>query len=235
MVAADPTAPAPIASRLAARRAAAPAPGAAAAPPSLPAIVAALASCCRCDLYRNATQPVPGWGAAGAALMLVGEQPGDAEDLRGRPFVGPAGLTLNNALEAAGIDRDRCYVTNAVKHFKHELRGKRRIHRTPDASETKACRWWLDAELRLVKPKVVVALGGTAATAVLGRPVQVLRERGPAGRLDDGAQVFITVHPSYLLRIPEPRAKEVALAAFILDLRNAARAAETVVAERPRR
>jgi DNA polymerase len=154
--------------------------------------------------------------------MFIGEQPGDAEDLRGLPFVGPAGGLLNQALQAAGVDRSACYVTNAVKHFKHEQRGKRRIHKTPQAAEVRACRWWLESERRLTQPKVVVALGATAAGALLGRPVSILRERGVVGTLPDGAAAFVTVHPSYLLRLPDESAKRDAFAAFVADLKAAA-------------
>jgi len=191
------------------------------APASLHAIAAALDRCRRCDLWRDATQAVPGEGPATARLMLVGEQPGDQEDLAGHPFVGPAGDVLNRALAEAGAPREAFYVTNAVKHFKHEQRGKRRMHKTPNAGEVKACRWWLDNERRLVAPKVVVALGGTAAAAVLGRPVSVTKERGAAGTLDDGAIAFVTVHPSYLLRIPDEAGKAAAYRDFVADLKAA--------------
>ncbi len=178
-------------------------------------------ACRRCDLWRDATQGVCGEGPARAAkLMIVGEQPGDQEDLAGRPFVGPAGQVLDAALAEAGIDRGEVYVTNAVKHFKHEPRGKRRLHKTPVASEVSACRWWLDQERTLVRPKVTLALGGTAALGVLGRKVAVTRERGQALTLSDGSAAMITVHPSYLLRIPDPEAKVRERAAFVRDLRS---------------
>ena len=153
--------------------------------------------------------------------MLVGEQPGDQEDLAGRPFVGPAGALLNKALAEAGAPRGQVYITNAVKHFKHEQRGKRRMHKTPNTGEVKACHWWLDHERSLLKPRVVVALGATAARAVLGRPVSVTRERGDAGVLVDGTRAFVTVHPSYLLRIPEAAAKAAAYRDFVADLKAA--------------
>jgi DNA polymerase len=187
-------------------------------PQSLKQVVAGVHVCRRCDLWRHATQGVPGEGPASAALMLVGEQPGDQEDLAGHPFVGPAGRLLDKALEAAGVPRGEAYVTNAVKHFKHEMRGKRRLHKKPDAGEIQACRWWLDSERRLVRPRVVVALGATAARAVFGRPVAVTKARGPAGALADGAQGFVTVHPSLLLRIPDAAAKAAAWKAFVADL-----------------
>ncbi len=151
--------------------------------------------------------------------MIVGEQPGDQEDLAGRPFVGPAGQVLNAALAEAGIDREEVYVTNAVKHFKHEPRGKRRLHKTPVASEISACRWWLDQERRLVKPKVTLALGASASLGVLGRKVAVTQERGQAMPLSDGSTAMITVHPSYLLRIPDEDGRARERAAFVRDLR----------------
>jgi DNA polymerase len=198
-----------------------PPPDAGPAPASLEEIAAALQVCRRCDLWRHATQGVPGEGPPRARLMFVGEQPGDQEDLAGHPFVGPAGQILDRALAEAGVPRTEAYVTNAVKHFKHEPRGKRRIHQKPDAGEVKACRWWLDNERRLVRPKVVVALGATAAGAVLGRPVSVMKERGPAGELADGATAFVTVHPSMLLRIPDHAAKAAAYRDFVRDLHQA--------------
>jgi len=176
-------------------------------------------ACRRCPLYRDATQGVCGEGPKAAKLMIVGEQPGDQEDLAGRPFVGPAGQVLDAALEEAGIDRAEVYVTNAVKHFKHEPRGKRRLHKTPTTSEVSACRWWLDQERRLVRPKVTLALGGTASLGVLGRKVAVTQERGQRLSLSDGSAAMITVHPSYLLRIPDAEAKVRERAAFVRDLK----------------
>ena len=189
-----------------------------ATPDGLDAVAQGVQACRRCDIWKDATQGVPGVGPERAALMFVGEQPGDIEDLRGQPFVGPAGQLLDRALAEAGVPRAETYVTNAVKHFKWEPRGKRRLHKKPDAGEIKACRWWLDHERRLVRPQVVVALGATAATAVFGRAVSVTRERGAAGRLDDGAQGFITVHPSYLLRLPDEASKTAEFARFVQDL-----------------
>ena len=191
------------------------------APASLEEIAASVQVCRRCDLWREATQGVPGEGPGRARLMFVGEQPGDQEDLAGHPFVGPAGKLLDRALAEAGVPRSETYVTNAVKHFKHEVRGKRRIHQKPDAGEVKACRWWLDNERRLVRPQVVAALGATAAGALLGRAVSVMKERGPAGTLADGATAFVTVHPSMLLRIPDHDAKAAAYADFVRDLAHA--------------
>lgn len=185
---------------------------------TLPAVAGGVNACRRCDLWRDATQGVPGDGPATARLMLVGEQPGDIEDLAGKPFVGPAGQMLDRALAEAGVVRADLYVTNAVKHFKHELRGKRRIHKTPQAGEISACRWWLDTERRLVKPEVIVALGGTAAASVFGRAMPILKSRGTVFDLDDGARAMITMHPSYLLRLPDERAKAEAYVRFVEDL-----------------
>jgi len=156
-----------------------------------------------------------------AALMVVGEQPGDQEDLVGRPFTGPAGRLLDAAFEEAGLHRRDLYLTNAVKHFKHEPRGKRRLHRTPSPSEVQACRWWLDHERRLVKPRLILALGATAGLAVLGRKPAVQAERGRVITADDGARVFLTVHPAYLLRLPDPAARDSERAKFLADLRVA--------------
>jgi DNA polymerase len=192
-----------------------------AVPTSLAEVAAGVSVCRRCELWRNATQGVPGAGPARAALMLVGEQPGDQEDLAGKPFVGPAGRVLDAGLERAGVPRGEVFITNAVKHFKHEPRGKRRLHKTPTVGEAQACRWWLENELRLVRPRVVVALGATAARALLGRAVSVMKERGPAGQLEGGATAFVTVHPSMLLRIPDEAAKASARAAFAKDLTSA--------------
>jgi DNA polymerase len=157
--------------------------------------------------------------------MLVGEQPGDAEDLAGRPFVGPAGHLLDQALADAGIERSEAFVTNAVKHFKHEPRGKRRLHKTPNAGEIDACRWWLRQERALVRPRLIVALGATAARAVFGKPMPVMASRGRAFDMEDGARALITLHPSALLRMPDPRAKARAHADFVGDLREARRLA----------
>ena len=188
-------------------------------PDTLTALAEAVQGCRRCPLWRDATQAVTGEGPEGADLMIVGEQPGDQEDLAGRPFVGPAGQVLDAALAAAGIDRAAAWLTNAVKHFKHEPRGKRRLHRTPDAGEVMACRWWLDHERKLVKPKVILALGGTAALGALGRKVAVTKERGAPIALADGTLVLVTVHPSYLLRIPDEASKRAERGRFIEDLK----------------
>jgi DNA polymerase len=220
MVRAAPTLPSHRAARIAAGRAGEAAPDAD-APRTLAEVTRGLTHCRRCPLWRDATQAVHGEGPASARLMLVGEQPGDQEDLAGRPFVGPAGAILNKALAEAGAPREDFYVTNAVKHFRHEMRGKRRLHKSPNAGEAQACRWWFDHERRLVRPRVIVALGATAARAVLGRAVSVMSSRGHAGPLEDGATGFVTVHPSYLLRIPEAEAKAAAYDDFVRDLRAA--------------
>ena len=180
-------------------------------------IAACAAACRRCALWEPATQMVFGEGPADAAMMLVGEQPGDQEDLAGRPFVGPAGQLLDRALAEAGIARDRLYVTNAVKHFKFEPRGRRRIHQSPDASEITACRFWLEMERNEIAPKLTVLLGASAARAVLGRPVTIGRVRGAPFEAP-GGMVLVTVHPSYLLRLPDEAARAREYAAFVADL-----------------
>lgn len=179
------------------------------------------AACTRCPLYKPATQTVFGEGPADAALMLVGEQPGDQEDLAGRPFVGPAGKVLDRALGEAGIDRDTVYVTNAVKHFKFEPRGRRRIHAKPDAGEIEVCRWWYEQETMIVQPKLTVALGATAARALTGRTVTIGRERGRAFELEHGGTGWITVHPSFLLRIDDQARADEEFARFVEDLKGA--------------
>jgi uracil-DNA glycosylase family protein len=189
---------------------------------SLSGLAAVVDACRRCPLYKHATQGVPGEGSRQADLMLVGEQPGDKEDLAGKPFVGPAGLLLDRALADAGIERRRAFVTNAVKHFKHEMRGKRRLHKRPNAYEIERCRWWLERELAIVKPEVVVALGATAARSLFGRPMAIGKSRGHELSLDNGARAFITLHPSALLRIEERADKEREYRAFVADLRRAA-------------
>ena len=180
--------------------------------------------CRRCELWQHATQAVFGEGKSDARLMLVGEQPGDQEDLAGRPFVGPAGQLLDRALGEAGIDRDTLYITNAVKHFKFEPRGKRRLHKNPDGGEIQACRIWLGIELAEVRAPVVLLLGASAARAVLGRVVTISRTRGAPIPLE-GRTALVTVHPSYLLRLPDPAAREREYAAFVDDLRQAAKLA----------
>ncbi|WP_028033079.1 UdgX family uracil-DNA binding protein [Chelativorans sp. J32] len=172
-------------------------------PKTLDALREDARDCTRCDLYKNATQTVFGEGGSEARVLFVGEQPGDKEDVEGRPFVGPAGRLFDGILEEVGIDRKKTYVTNAVKHFKFEPRGKRRIHSKPNAGEIRACRWWLDQELTLIQPDLAVALGATAARALVGKPVPITKFRGTLLESAEGVPVFITVHPSYLLRIPD--------------------------------
>jgi DNA polymerase len=167
-----------------------------------------------------------GEGPADARIMLVGEQPGDQEDRQGRPFVGPAGAVLDRALKEVGLDRTKVYVTNAVKHFKFEPRGKRRIHKKPDRSEIDACRFWLDLERRELKPALTVLLGASAARAVLGRAVAIGRERGEPIPMEGGGQALVTVHPSYILRVPDEEARHREYAAFVRDLERAARLVE---------
>lgn len=184
------------------------------------------AACCRgCDLYRAATQTVFGEGPARARLMLVGEQPGDREDRAGRPFVGPAGTLLHDALDAAGIVSRDVYVTNAVKHFRFVLRGKRRIHAKPKRIEVRACRPWLEAEIAVVKPHVIVALGATAAQSLFGASFRLTAHRGEAIDSELAQRAFATIHPSAILRAPDERARHDEFAAFVRDLRTAAAAA----------
>jgi uracil-DNA glycosylase family protein len=175
-------------------------------------------TCHRCRLYEHATQTVFGEGPAHARVVFVGEQPGDQEDLQGKPFVGPAGAMFDRALAEAGIDRSLVYVTNAVKHFKFEPRGKRRLHQKPNNAEIEACLWWLDNELKLLKPQLAVALGATAARALTGRDVTISRLRGRLMRLREGVDGFITVHPSFLLRLPDAESKEREFRNFVADL-----------------
>jgi DNA polymerase len=192
-----------------------------AAPKSLAQLRAAAQGCERCPLYKDATQTVFGEGPQDAPVVFVGEQPGDQEDLAGKPFVGPAGKLFDQALAEAGIDRKRVYVTNAVKHFKFEPRGKRRLHKKPNTSEIELCKWWLDRELTLVQPKLVVALGATAARALLGRAVTISGTRGAFMPLPDRGtgETFVTIHPSALLRTPDPDTREREYAQFVADLR----------------
>src|SRR5580698_8392827 len=180
-------------------------------------------SCKRCPLYRDATQAVPGEGPSRAALMLVGEQPGDKEDLAGKPFVGPAGRILNQALQDAGITREQTFVTGAVKHFKHEMRGKRRLHKRPNNYEVERCKIWLDFERRLVKPKAIIALGVSAARSLTGKTVTISKLRGRPLDLADGTRLFITMHPSALLRMPDEGDKRAAYRQFVADLKSAAK------------
>lgn len=181
--------------------------------------------CTACHLYKLGTQTVFGEGPLGARLMLVGEQPGDQEDLSGKPFVGPAGKLLDRALDEAGIERNEVYVTNTVKHFKWAPRGKRRIHQKPNAREIAACRPWLEAELHIVRPEVLVCLGATAAQALFGPAFRVTRERGKVLPSPFAAQIVATVHPSSLLRQPDEESRRREYALFVNDLRVALRAA----------
>ena len=189
--------------------------------PTLERLREVAAGCKACHLWERGTQPVFGEGARDAEVMLVGEQPGDQEDKAGRPFVGPAGRVLDEALEQAGIDRSKAYVTNVVKHFKWEARGKRRIHAKPTWSEQVACKPWLEAELAVVQPRVLVCLGATAAQTLLGRQFRVTKERGRPIESDLAEQVLATIHPSAILR-GDPETREQEYAAFVADLRTVA-------------
>ncbi|HEX6512312.1 MAG TPA: UdgX family uracil-DNA binding protein [Chloroflexota bacterium] len=189
---------------------------------SLPALRSASKGCRGCELYQRGTQTVFGEGSTEAELMLVGEQPGDYEDRKGRPFVGPAGQLLDRALDAAGIERETVYVTNAVKHFKWEPRGKRRIHQKPNAREVNACRPWLEAEIGAVRPKVIVCLGATAAQSLLGSQFRVSKQRGQLVSSPLAPHVLATVHPSSILRAPDDQTREVEMELFIRDLQAVA-------------
>jgi uracil-DNA glycosylase family protein len=189
---------------------------------TLRTLKSAARSCRACDLWRNATQTVFGEGRAAAEVMLVGEQPGNDEDLEGHPFVGPAGRILSDALEQAGIDRTRTYVTNVVKHFKWEPRGKRRIHKKPNAGEIGACRPWLDSEIAVVHPRIIVLLGATAAKALLGNSFKVSIDRGRFVESSLAPLVTATVHPSSILREPDSTARREAMRAFVKDLKKVA-------------
>ena len=197
---------------------------------SLQELAKAENECTRCPLYKDATQAVPGEGRKSAHLMLVGEQPGDKEDLSGKPFVGPAGRVLDRALAEAGIARREVFVTNAVKHFKHEMRGKRRLHKRPNAYEIERCKIWLDLERAIVRPVAIVALGATAARSLLGRSVTIGKLRGQTLHLADGTAAFVTIHPSWLLRIDDDADKQREYDNFVADLRPAARVLRKEVA-----
>ena len=185
---------------------------------ALPALREAAVGCRACDLYKTGTQTVFGEGAEKAEIMFVGEQPGDREDLEGKPFVGPAGRVLDDALREAGIDRDRVYITNAVKHFKWKPQGKRRLHQKPNAAEISACRPWLDAEISVIKPRVLVLLGATAAQALLGRDFRVTVDRGKFIERPGLPLMMATVHPSSILRAPDDETRELERRAFVRDL-----------------
>jgi DNA polymerase len=186
--------------------------------------------CTRCDLYRHATQTVFGEGPLDAKLMFVAEQPGDQEDLEGRPFVGPAGKLFDSLLEKAGIDRSQTYVTNAVKHFKFVPRGKRRIHNKPDAGEIQACRWWLGHERELIRPPVTVALGATAARSLMGKTVTISKVRGSPIELEDGSECWVTTHPSALLRMPDRAKRQEARELFVREMKQIWKRAEKLAA-----
>jgi DNA polymerase len=192
--------------------------------PTLPALRAAAAGCRACPLWRTGTQTVFGEGPSLAEIMAVGEQPGDAEDVAGRPFVGPAGRLLDRAFAAAGIERSRVYVTNAVKHFKWEARGKRRIHQKPNAAEVRACAPWLEAELRVVRPRALLCLGATAARALLGPAFKVTERRGLVHATPLAPLTLATVHPSSILRAPDAAAREEGFRALVEDLSRLAAA-----------
>lgn len=185
------------------------------------ALEAAAEGCTRCPLYKNATQAVCGAGPVSASLMLVGEQPGDQEDLAGAPFVGPAGKLLDGALDDAGAPRKKTYVTNAVKHFKNEPRGKRRLHKRPNAYEIDRCKWWLDLEVEIVRPKVIVAMGTTAIRGVTGKSATLKSLRGAPFSLPNGARGIATAHPSLLLRMPDREDAKKERARFVADLKRA--------------
>ncbi|MBB4018615.1 DNA polymerase [Chelatococcus caeni] len=183
-------------------------------------LAAAEACCTRCPLYRFATHVVPGEGPSRARLMFVGEQPGDSEDKAGRPFVGPAGRMFERALADAGVPRGKVFVTNAVKHFKFQQRGKRRMHQRPNAHEIDRCKWWLDQEIAIVAPRVIVALGATAVRSILERPATIASLRGEPHALNDGISLFVTIHPSYLLRIRGEADRAGAYEGFVEDVRR---------------
>lgn len=190
--------------------------------PSLARLRAEAADCRACHLWKDATQTVFGEGPAHAPIMLVGEQPGDKEDLAGKPFVGPAGQMLDRALEEAGIDRGKVYVTNAVKHFKFVPRGKIRLHQKPNTPEIRACRPWYERELAAINPALVVAMGATAAQSVFGKITPINKSRGRLIDMEDGRKALVTVHPSYLLRLPDENAKAREYERFVDDLKLAA-------------
>ncbi|TMC29709.1 MAG: UdgX family uracil-DNA binding protein [Chloroflexi bacterium] len=192
----------------------------------MPGLKAAAAGCQACDLYKTGTQTVFGEGAGHARVMFVGEQPGDREDIEGKPFVGPAGRLLDEALRAAGIDRTQVYITNAVKHFKWKPQGKRRLHQKPNAAEIGACRPWLDAEIAVVKPHILVCLGATAAQALLGRDFRVSVQRGQFIERPGLPLMMATVHPSSILRAPDDESRDLEMQAFVADLRRLAQRLE---------
>ena len=203
-------------------------------PKSLRELAAAEQRCARCPLYSGATQAVPGEGPSHAAFMFVGEQPGDKEDIAGKPFVGPAGRLLDQALADAGIARDTVFITNAVKHFKHELRGKRRLHKRPNNYEIERCKIWLDLERSLVRPSTIVALGVTAARGLTGRSLTIGKVRGKATAMADGTRLVVTIHPSALLRIEDEAERHSAYRDFVADLKIAAAEKHKAAQKEPR-
>ena len=202
-------------------------------PKSLRDLAAAEQGCTRCPLHRDATQAVPGEGPGDAALMLVGEQPGDKEDIAGKPFVGPAGRLLDQALAEAGIARDAVFITGAVKHFKHEIRGKRRLHKRPNNYEIERCKIWLDLERSLVKPSTIVALGVTAARGLTGHTLTIREVRGQAIDMADGTRLVVTIHPAALLRIGDESDRHAAYRDFFADLKFAAAAQPKAAQKKP--
>ncbi len=194
-------------------------------PKSLKALRAEEAACTRCPLYKNATQVVPGEGPARARIMMVGEQPGDKEDRAGKPFVGPAGRILDEAIADAGIARKDVFVTNAVKHFKFEMRGKRRLHKKPNAHEIERCRWWIDLERAIVKPAITIALGATAVHCLMGKSMTIGKIRGKIVEMPDGGKMVATIHPSYILRIEDEGDKRAQYRQFVRDLKASGKAA----------
>ncbi|WP_181181711.1 UdgX family uracil-DNA binding protein [Mesorhizobium sp. B3-1-6] len=222
MIARMPTTPAPHHAKVKVKHWPTPEPADVVAPEAedIPELREEAKGCRRCPLWHDATQTVFGEGPESADVVFVGEQPGDQEDLAGKPFVGPAGRIFDSTLDDAEIDRRKVYVTNAVKHFKFEPRGKRRIHSKPNAGEIQACRWWLDKELDLVKPNLVVALGATAAQSLLGKAVPITKMRGDVIEREDGLRVFVTIHPSFILRIRDQEDKEAERDRFLQDIRK---------------
>ena len=194
-------------------------------PKSLKALRAEEAACTRCPLYKNATQVVPGEGPARARIMMVGEQPGDKEDRAGKPFVGPAGRILDQAIADAGIARKDVFVTNAVKHFKFEMRGKRRLHKKPNAHEIERCRRWIDLERAIVKPAITIALGATAVHCLMGKSMTIGKIRGKIVEMPDGGKMVATIHPSYILRIEDEGDKRAQYRRFVRDLKASVNAA----------
>jgi len=187
----------------------------------LVAVAAEAKMCTRCSLYKNATQTVFGEGPATAKIMMVGEQPGDQEDLAGKPFVGPAGKILDRALADAGVERKKVYMTNAVKHFKNEPRGKKRLHKRPNRGEIEVCRYWLGREIALVQPRLIVALGVTAAETLAGRKITISKVRGTLIEFQDGQKGTVTIHPSSILRQPDDASRRAAYAGLVKDLKTA--------------